>query len=191
MNGLILLLVIGVVLAILFAIALFRGAPRPLKTRDAQQALFEVVNLPGLGFKQAGILFDDTDYRILHDVSALKNIAWHLRRDRRRLSLLWLQLLRKDLSSLWRFNRLLTSYGASAGAVEELRVATSAIFGFVMLWCLSAVILVGGPFVLPALLRSARFRVEKLSHSCAGLLDRIPQAKWGEIQDAWTIEAGG
>ena len=191
MIGLILLLVIGVVLAILFAIALWRGTPKPQETRETARIVFEVVDLSGLSFEQAGILFDDSDYRILHAVPALKNIAWNLRRDRRRLALLWLKLLRKDLSSLWRFSRLLTSYGASADPREELRVATSAIFGFVMLWCLSAIILIGGPFVLPALLRSARFRVEKLSLSCAGLLGRIPQARWGEIQDAWTIEASG
>jgi hypothetical protein len=191
MTGLILLLVIGIVLAILFAIALFRGAPKPEETRETARIVFEVVDLPGLNFKQAGILFDDSDYRILHGVSALKNIAWNLRRDRRRLALLWLKLLRKDLSSLWRFRRLLASYGASAGPEEELGVATAATLGFVMLWCLSAVILIGGPFVLPALMRSARYQVQKLSLSCARLLGRIPQARWGEIQDAWTIEASG
>jgi len=191
MTGLIVLLAVGVLLAILFAIALLRGTPKPLETREAQRVLFEVVDLPGLSFKQAASLFDDTDYRILDGVTALKNIAWNLRRDRRRLALLWLKLLRQDLAALWRFRRLLTGHGASAGPADELRVAASATLGLVLLWSLSAVIFVSGPFVLPALLGSARGQVEKLSVSCAGLLGRIPQARWGEIQDAWTIEVSG
>ena len=79
MTGLIVLLAIGVLLAILFAIALLRGRPRVQETTDARRVVFEVVDLPGLGFQQGATLFDDSDYRILHGVPALKNIAWNLR----------------------------------------------------------------------------------------------------------------
>ena len=186
MTELILLLLVGILLAAVFTLVLLMGSRSRDEEPQAAGTLLEVVSLPGLGFKQAAILFDDSDYRILQGVPALKNTAWHLRRDRRRLALLWLKLLRRDLSLLWRFRRLLTSYGVSASPVEELRVATTAIMGHVMLSGLSVLIMVSGPFVLSALSRNPRLHVEKLSRSCAWLLGRIPPARWSEIQIAWT-----
>ena len=186
MTELVLLLLIGILLAVLFSLALLRGGPKRYEDSAAGGILFEVVSLPGLSFKHAGILFDDSDYRTLERSSALKNVAWNLRRDRRKLVLLWLKLLRRDLGSLWRFRRLLTSYGVSGSLAEEFRVATAAIKGLTLLSFLSVVVAIAGPFVLTALLRNARLHVEKLSRSCASLLGRIPSSRWNEIQRAWT-----
>lgn len=186
MTELILLLIIGILLAVLFSLALLMGRPKRREEPEAAGTLFEIVSLPGLGFRHAAMLFDDSDYRTLRRVPALKNDAWHLRHDRRRLVLLWLRLLRKDLSSLWRFRRLLTSYGVSSSMGEELRIAAAAITGLVLLSCLSVFITVAGPFVLTGLLRNAHSQVEKLSCSCVSLLGRIPSTRWSEIQHAWT-----
>ncbi len=186
MTELILLLVTGLLLAGLFLFALLIGHPKRHEESEAAEILFEIVPLPGLRFKQAAVLFDDSDYRILRRVPALKNDVWHLRRDRRRLVLLWLRLMRKDLISLWRFRRLLTRYGVSGSLQEELQIASTAIMGLLLLSCLSIFVTVLGPFALSGLLRNARSHVKDLSDSCASLLGRIPSARWSEIQNEWS-----
>lgn len=186
MTELVLLLIIGITLAVLFSLALLRGRPKRHEEWEAADTLFEIVSLPGLGFKNAAMLFDDSDYRILRRVPALDHVAWHLRYDRRRLVLSWLGLLRKDLLSLWRFRRLLTSYGVSSSVAEELEVASAAIMGLMLLSCLRVITIVTGPFVLTGLLRNAQVHVQKVSRSCALLLGRIPSTRWSEIQHAWT-----
>ena len=191
MTELILLLFIGVLLGVLFSLDLLMGGPKRSEEPEAAGTLFEIVSLPGLGFRHAAMLFDDSDYRSMRRVPALKNNAWHLRHDRRRLVLLWLRLLRKDLTSLWRFRRLLTGYGVTSSMGEELRIAAAAIVGLVLLSCLSVFITIAGPFVLTGLLKNARSNVEKLSCSCASLLGRIPSTRWSEIQHAWSgVRAG-
>jgi hypothetical protein len=185
MTELILFGFIGIVLVVLFSVALLIGHSHQLEEAETTARLFEIVSLPGLRFKNAATLFDNSDYQILRRETAFKSVAWHLRHDRRKLVLLWLRLLRKDLLSLWRFRRMLANYGVSAGFAEELQVAITAIAGLVLLSCLRVIVTIAGPFALTGLLRSARADVEGLSRSCAFLLGRVPATRWSEIQHAW------
>ena len=186
MTELILFVICGMVMVVLFSLALLMGRPAPREESETTAKLFEIVSLPGLEFKNAAVLFDDSDYRILQREPVFKSVAWHLRHDRRRLVLLWLKLLQKDLLALWRFRRMLTGYGVSNGLSEELRVALTAIVGLVLLFCLRVIVALAGPFALVGLLRSARSDVEDISRSCASLLGRIPSTRWSEIQQAWS-----
>jgi hypothetical protein len=105
--------------------------------------------------------------------------------DRRRLVLLWLGLLRRDVHTLWRFRRLLTRHGVSSGLMEELQLATSAILTLAIVNLLRVTVWAAGPFALAPLLDGAATRVEAASRRCAALLHRLPPSRLPEVQRAW------
>jgi hypothetical protein len=173
-----------VLLSLFLAVLLF-GRPRPVEEPQALLPLAQMVHLPALTFPNPAMLFDPADYRRLCAQSGLAPVAGRLLQDRRRLVLLWLGLLRRDVHTLWRFRRLLTRYGVSSGPGEEAGVATSALLTLAMLNTLRATVWAAGPFALAPLLDGAATRVETASRRCAALLHRLPPSRLPEVQRAW------
>jgi hypothetical protein len=112
-------------------------------------------------------------------------VARQLRRDRRRIVLLWLRLLQEDVGNLWRFRRFLVRHGAPVAPREEFKVAAAALAAVAFLGLLRALVWVAGPFAVAALASRARTHVERTSWGCADLLGRLPETVWPELERSW------
>ena len=190
MTELLSLLLLGIVLLVLFVLALLKGQSEEAASLDMAR-LAKVVPLPGLSFRSPELLFRDDDYAWLRSNRALRGVARLHRRDRRRMVLLWLRLLQADLFVLWRVRRMLAGFGASANVVEEFLFFLKAVVVLSLLLFLRVCVWLTGPFAVMALLRGCRTLVESVFRSCADLLTRIPPAQWPEIEEQCTLQFRG
>ena len=185
MNQLIFLLILGGLLFVFSLVALFRTPRGSEATGEAMDTLLRIVPLPGLDFKHSRVLFDDADYRSVAAEPKFKAIAERLRRDRRRIALAWLRLLRKDVYTLWRFRRLLTTFGVRATPQEELRSAASAMGLLALLFTLRVVVTFFGPFAFGSAAATVREDVRSFSGYCGGMLARLPLYQLAQLESNW------
>jgi len=185
MNQLIFLLILGGLLFIFSLVALFRTPRGDEASSEAMDTLLKIVPLPGLDFKHSLVLFDDEDYRSIAAEPRFRSIAEQLRRDRRRIALAWLRLLRKDVYTLWRFRRLLTTFGVGATLKEELRSAASAIGVLALLFALRMVVTLFGPFAFASAGARVREEVRSFSGYCGWMLARLPLYQLAQLESNW------
>jgi hypothetical protein len=178
------MLVLGALLLAWMLATLLRGVPQPAAP-PSYGRLAQVVSLPGLSFAHPDRLFDSADYEALRQAAGPAFLATALRRERRRLALLWLRLLRDDVNTLWRFRRLLAVHGSSAGAGGELRLALAGISATALIGALRVAVSVAGPFHAAAFCRASRRRVETIWQTCAALFSRIPADRASQFEQAW------
>ncbi len=188
MNQLILFLAAGVVFLLLFLLWFLTGQPRETDRTLPLGALHQIVSLRGLAFHRSDLLLDENDYRMLRSKQELHRLARQLRRDRRKILLLWFELLQEDIKKLWSFRRLLVRHGVSVGLAEECRIAATAVLALALLFLLRVVVAVAGPFALAQLLRGAAGQVEAASRLCAELLSRVPLSGRAELEREWAAE---
>jgi hypothetical protein len=188
MNGLVLSIVLGVLLFLVFFVLALRGLPET-GHELALERLRRMVPLGGLGFHRPDLLFRACDYEWLQSHAELHGLLKQLRRDRRTIVQSWLRLLAGDVKTLWRFRRFLARNGVAVGALEEIRVAASALMALAWLASLRVMVFWLGPFTLAGLLDGARGLVETTLHLSAGLLGHLPQATWTEVERRWSREA--
>jgi hypothetical protein len=183
--NLLFLVFLGLLFLLSLPVALFR-LPRDQEANgEAAVALRRMVSLPGLDFTHSRVLFDEADYCSIASEPRFKAIAEQLRRDRRRMALAWLGLLRGDVHTLWRFRRLLTRFGVSTKAKEESAVAGTAIRLLLSLFCLRAVVAIFGPFAFASAAAKVRDRVRGFSSYCGGMLARLPAYKLTQLESDW------
>ena len=185
MNQLIFLLILGGVLFVLSLLALFRTPPKHEAPGQAMETLLKIVPLPSLEFRHCGVLFDDADYRSVAAEPILQAVAEQLRQDRRRLALSWLRLLQTDVFTLWRFRRLLTTFGVSTGAREEWATARRAVALLLFLLGLRLFVALFGPFAFASWAAKIRNRVRGYSCFCGETLSRLPMYQLAQLETNW------
>jgi hypothetical protein len=185
MNQLIFLLILGGLLFVFSLVALFRPPRKNEATDEGMDTLLKIVPLPGLDFKHSRVLFDDADYRSIAAEPKFKSIAEQLRRDRQRIALAWLRLLRADVYTLWRFRRLLTTFGVCATPKEELRSAASAMGLLALLLGLRVVVTLFGPFAFASVAVRVRDDVRGFSSYCGQMLSHLPMYQLAQFENNW------
>lgn len=188
MTELYIFLGLGVVLLGIFLYSLRRSvsvsSPRPADT----SMLVEVMSLPGLSFNQPETLFDDRDYMFLCALPGMSEVASRFKMDRQKIVLHWLELLQQDVYSLWRLRRLLSREGITTGMTEELKIAGISAFALMSIFLVRTQVRWAGPFAPVALFRRSRRQMEIVSQVYAGLLSKIPTAKWEEFKRLCEME---
>ena len=186
---LLLFITVGIALFAGFLAMSLAGAPKSVPDTSALSAVSQMLTLEGSTFANPNRLLDDTEYQILLSNPDLRRVARRFREERRDLAVLWISSLRVDLTRLWRFRRFLIRRGVPAPLGQELKILQTFVISFVFLSMVKVSIRVLGPFVFARMTRHARRAVETMSYSTAGLLGRIPAARWPEIQRSWAQSA--
>lgn len=186
MIQLLVMLIIGLSL---LAFALF-ALVRAVGTNDRSSVasdfdLSTMLPLASLEFDTPALLFADTDYRVLISDPRLRTIARELRKDRRAIALLWLRELQRDVISMWRFRRFLTSRGASNAAGPELWAVFQSVGLISVLAVMRASVWLWGPYVFKSVVVGIRDDARKLRRSCVRALERLPREKWARVAAEW------
>lgn len=150
-------------------------------------ALPGVVELPGMNFAVADLLFDDRDFAVLSCAPALRQVTVQLRRDRRRLTLLWLSLMRRDTLTLWRFRRLLVTAGITTSGFEEFRTAAEAIALLLELLIVRIFVWLFGPFAVARLIRATSRRLGSARQGCSITLQKLSPERLREVEQRWLL----
>jgi hypothetical protein len=179
------LVLVGVVLFFAFLKIAVQGPSPSAPDSSAVLAVQQMVNLDGLSFAGGQRLLDPTEFHMLRSTAELQEVAAAYRKERQALALLWISLLLNDVNGLWRFRRFLVRNGVPATMGEELQILSDAVRATLFLSFLRVVILTFGPFAYSGAARNAQHVVEKMSHSSASVLNRLPQHGWPEIERAW------
>ena len=122
---------------------------------------------------------------MLQSTEELREVAAAYRKERQALALLWISMLLNDVNGLWRFRRFLVRNGVPATMGEEMQILSDAVRATLFLSFLRIVILTCGPFAFSGAARNAQQVVQKMSHSSASILNRLPRHGWPEIERAW------
>lgn len=131
------------------------------------------------------VLDGKDDYRKLAGRAELQPLRKVFRRDRRRIVLMWLRELRKDVHVLWKFRRFLASNGLSVTFREEAAVLFATLFALVYLHIACAAVLIIGPFALQRAFEGAGALIEWLAHFVVARLERAPAPRKAEIERGW------
>jgi len=185
MIGLALYTLLGLALFLCFLVLGLRGHPKGPPDLRAVDAVTHMVGLEGLSFAHFDLLLDDSDYKRLLSLPALRGTAKQFRKDRGELASLWIGLLLNDLKNLWRFRRFLVRQGAPAGLSEEAEILCKFLASAILLHLVRLFIRFSGPFVLARTARRAKRLVEIVSYAPARVLSRIPSTGWTEIEQSW------
>ena len=185
MNQLIFFIVSVGLLLVFYVLIQLRTLPKCNTSCDAKETLRKLVPLPSLDFEHYETLFDDADYSLLSASPRLKSIARQLLKDRRRLALAWLRMLRSDVYTLWRFRRLLTVFGVPSGIKEELATACRAMVLLCFLFGLSLLVAVFGPVAFASLAARVRNHVHGYSCLCGDTLARLPMHRLAMLENYW------
>lgn len=138
-------------------------------------------------------LFREEDYRKLRMKPELKSVCEAFRRDQRRIALMWLDELRRDVRILWEFRRFLVRDGLRVTFREEAGVVSAALLALIYVNAVRIAVSIVGPFVFVAGLKNARLVVERLSSLDIALLAHLPAPRKVEIEQRWArrLEALG
>ena len=185
MTHVTILVFVGLVLFFVFLKIAIQGPPRSVPDSKAIMAVRQIVHLNGLAFPNAQRFWDPVEFEMLRTTPELRKATALFRKERQTLALLWVGLLLQDVNSLWRFRRFLVRNGVRAGVGEELQILQTAIAAVVFLNFLRIFLRIAGPSTLAGAAGHARRMVESISYASAGVLDRLPQAGWDDVERDW------
>jgi len=160
--------------------------PEPSAAPQESQIRDTIAGLSSASATHFDILFGDRDYLMLRSRPELKGVSAKFRHDHRRIALLWLGELHRDVLVVWEFRRFLVRNGLPVTFREEVSIGCGACFALAYLNVLQMTVLLCGPFVFTGAVRSAKSPVERLSGQGAGLLSRAPDAVRAQLQSKWT-----
>jgi len=149
------------------------------------QAHVPVAGVSAVFLSPFDIIVGNDDYRKLRTRRELKSVREMFWRDRRRIVLLWVGELQKDVHVLWNFRRFLVRNGLLVTLREEAGVVCAALLALLYLKVVRAAVFIFGPFALHGALANARLLVERLSIWGAAPLARVPAARKAEIEQRW------
>ena len=150
------------------------------------QAHAPVAGLRAAFLPPLDIIVGSDDYRKLRTIPELKSVREMFWRDRRRIVLMWLAELQKDVHILWKFRRFLVRNGLLVTFREEVGVVFAGLLALLYLKVVRAAVFIFGPFALHGALGNARLLVERLSIWGERALARVPAARKAEIEQRWT-----
>lgn len=186
LSGLAAMAAFGVLLA--FALSWFLLlAPRPDQTSQETEPDEKPI-ISGLSASKT-IHFDMVcgldDYRLLRTRPELKSTCVRLRRDRRRIVLLWLGDLQRDVHLVWEFRRFLVRNGLTVSVRDEFGIGFGVCLALICLGAARVAIFTCGPFALRKLIRNATLPVELLSNRAARLLACAPAVVRTQLEQKW------
>lgn len=176
-----LLIIVGLIWLLFFVP---RSEQIPRNTEPARKP----VSIAGLSTNTdipLGVLFGTDDYRRLQTKPELKSTCVRLRQDRRRIALLWLGDLQRDVHLVWEFRRFLVRNGLTVTVWDEYRIGIAACLALVCLGAARIIVVTCGPFVLRRIGPNAVRPVELLSSRAAHLLVRAPAAIRTQLEQKW------
>jgi len=132
------------------------------------------------------VIVGNDDYRKLRAMPELKSVREMFWRERRRIVLMWLGELQKDVHILWKFRRFLVRNGLLVTFREEASVVFTGLFALLYLNAVQAAVFIFGPFALHGALGNARLLVERLSIWGEAAFARVPATRKVEIEQRWT-----
>lgn len=168
----------------LFLLLFLRPEQAPAETASEVRDTIAGLSAPRL--QHFDTLLTDSDYRALSARPELKTLCAKYRSERRRIALLWLGELERDVRLVWEFRRFLVRNGLPVTFREELAIACAASLALFYLNTIRLNVLLLGPFVLPGALQTAKSPVVRLSRRGAGLLARAPADTRSQLQQKWT-----
>jgi hypothetical protein len=176
----------------LFAFIFLFLAREQSRGENAHQADSHVPGLTGVHFPHFDILLGHDDYRKLHARPELKPVRIKFRQDRRRIVLMWLRELQRDVSVLWEFRRFLVKNGLRVTFREELKTGFKTLCILVFLVNMRAMVSILGPFALRPGLRRVQIVVNRLSIQSLGLLSRATDKErmeqmWSQHVLGWNV----
>jgi hypothetical protein len=174
-----------VFVCLFFFLALFLR-PEHAPAKSESDIGHSIAGLSSANARDFAMLIGDSDYQVLRARPELKFVCARFRRDRRRIALLWLGELQKDVRLVWEFRRFLVRNGLVVTFREEAAIAFGSCFAIMYLATLRVAVFVCGPFVLARTIRAARVPVEHLSSQGAGLLARAPAPVRAQLAQRWT-----
>ncbi len=174
---------VGVTLLIAFSLRRNENTGKQVDTD--KQAHVPLAGLSAV-FLPFHVLLGNDDYCKLRTRPELKSVREMFWRDRRRIVLMWLGELQKDVHILWKFRRFLVRSGLVVPFREEAGVVFAALLALLCLKLVRAVVFFFGPFALPWALGNARLLVEQLSTRGVAPLAHVSAPKKAEIEQRWT-----
>lgn len=156
-----------------------------LSTRAGQRSDLHVTGLNGVHFPDIDILSGYNDYRLLVKRSELKSVSAKFREDRRRIVLMWLKELQRDVRVLWEFRRFLVKNGLAVTFREELAIGTTAFITLMELRVLRLLVLTFGPYIPRHALRRVRLPIRQLSGQSVAILSRAPSQTRERVEELW------
>lgn len=156
-----------------------------VSTKASQRSDLHVTGLNGVHFPDIDILSGYYDYQALLMNSELKSLRIKFRKDRRRIVLMWLQALQRDVDVLWEFRRFLVRNGLPVTFRDELTIGLAAFTTLIDLRLLRFAVLVLGPYQLRWALRRVRGPVRRLSNQSVAILSRAPSQTRERVEELW------
>jgi len=175
---------IFIVLSLFLFLVLFLRPEEPIEAREPE-IRDTIAGLSASNFHSFDMLFGNRDYRALRSKKELKAVSAKYRREHRRVALLWLGELQRDVRVVWEFRRFLVRNGLQVTFREEAAIACEACFAITYLNVASLSVFMFGPFALSGAVQSAKVPVEHLSKRGAGLLARAPATMRAQLQKRW------
>jgi hypothetical protein len=172
------------VLGLGWFLLLFPGRDGTLRKAEPTEKL-AIAGLSAVDSSQLDMIFGVDDYRKLRTRPELKSTCVRLRRDRRRIALLWLGDLQRDVHLVWEFRRFLVGNGLTVTVRDEFGIGVGSCLALLRLGVARIVVLTCGPFTLPRVAQNAARPVESLSSRAALLLARVPAALRTQLEQKW------
>lgn len=171
-------------LALLFAFSL-RLNPKSGENAAVHQTHSPVPGLSSASFAHFDILIGKDDYHKLRARPELRSVRQKFWRDRRRITLMWLSELQRDIHTLWEFRRFLVRNGLRVTFQEEADLAFTASLALLYLRIIRVTVFILGPFTATVALKNARMLVQSLCSRGEALLARVPVLRKAEIEQGW------
>ena len=185
MTSLTMLVVFGLAFLAFFAALALTTKPILSDSFREKLALQDLLHLDAVSFTRPELLFDSTDYESLRSIPQLHDVAKQLKKGQRKVALLWLGLLGRDVRRLWRFWRFLIRSGAPMNWTDELNIAATAALSLALIAAIRLIVFLGGPFLLKQSLTLASNQVGRFLSWCALAYGRIPSARRLQMRELW------
>lgn len=170
----------------LFLLLVFTRERTAQEQSTDREAHVPIAGLSAAFLPPFDIIVGSDDYRRLLNTPELNSVCAMFRRDRRRIVLMWLDDLRKDVHILSQFRRFLVRNGLRVTFQEEASVVFRGLLALLYLSVVRAAVFAFGPFALQRALGNVRLLVEQLSSWGVAALSRMPDTRKAEIVHRWT-----